>query len=212
MRHNEPVWHREVLNSDEARTLGNLQTLGVLERWYLAGGTGLALHLGHRRSHDLDFMTADPVDPEALIHRMQTLSGFAVAAVAPETLHATVQGTKVSFLAYPYPVLFPFAAFLGVNVADPRDIACMKLSAIASRGVRRDFVDLYFVARQYGLEQLLAWFGQKYATVRYSRTHLLKSLQYFEAVDCEPMPDLLTPLTWDDVKQFFAREVARLSA
>jgi hypothetical protein len=211
MDKNEPVWHREVIDAQVERTLRDLQTLGVLGPCYLAGGTGLALHCGHRRSHDLDFFSLDPIDPEALIRKMKTLPAFALASQAPDTVHATVQDTKVSFLAYPYLVLFPCTTFLGVGVADPRDIACMKLSAIASRGSKRDFVDLYVVAKQYGLAQVLAWFRQKYAAVNQSLVHVLKSLTYFEDADREPMPDLLVPLSFADVKRFFTAEVPRLS-
>lgn len=211
MQHNEHMWHREVIGEQVERTLKSLQALGVLDRFNLAGGTGLALHLGHRRSHDLDFMSPDPVDPEALIRRMKTFAGFAVKAVAPDTLHAEVEGTKVSFFAYPYRALFPFESFLGVNVADPRDIACMKISAIASRGVKRDFVDLYFVAKRYGVPQLLEWFKQKYAEVHLSLRHVRKSLTWFEDAEDQPMPDMLVPLLWEEVKRFFMDEVPRLA-
>jgi hypothetical protein len=211
MESNEHLWHREVINPQVERSLHDLQALGVLDRCYLAGGTGLALHLGHRRSHDLDFFSRDPVEPEVLIRRMKTLAGFALASQAPDTLHVTFQSIKVSFLAYPYPVLFPFATFLGVNVADPRDIACMKLSAISNRGTKRDFVDLYLMAKQCGLAHLLEWFKQKYADVNHSLTHVLKSLSWFEDADKEPMPDMLAPLLWEDVKRFFRGEASRLS-
>jgi len=211
MESSEHVWHREAIDPQVERGLHDLQTLGVLDRCYLAGGTGLALHLGHRRSHDLDFFSRDPVEPEMLIRRMKTLAGFALASQAPDTLHVTIQGIKVSFFAYPYPVLFPFAGFLGVKVADPRDIACMKLSAIANRGTKRDFVDLYLVAKQCGLAHLLEWFKQKYADVNHSLTHVLKSLSWFEDADKEPMPDMLAPLSWEDVKRFFRGEASRLS-
>jgi hypothetical protein len=211
MESNEHVWHREVINPQAERTLHDLQALGVLDRCYLAGGTGLALHLGHRRSRDLDFFSLDSVEPEALIRRMKSLAGFALMAQGPNTLHVTVQGIKVSFLAYPYPVLFPSAPFQGVKVADPRDIACMKLSAVASRGTKRDFIDLYAVAKLYGLAQLLEWFKQKYAGVSHSLTHLLKSLTWFEDAEKDPMPDLLAPLPWEEVKRFFQSEASRLS-
>ena len=210
MESNEHIWHREVIDPQVERSLHDLQTLGVLDRCYLAGGTGLALHLGHRRSHDLDFFSRDPVEPETLTRRMKTLAGFALASQAPDTLHVTIQSIKVSFLAYPYPVLFPLATFLGVSVAHPRDIACMKLSAIASRGTKRDFVDLYLMANQCSLAHLLEWFKQKYADVNHSLTHVLKSLTWFEDADKEPMPDMLTPLSWEDVKRFFRVEASRL--
>ena len=200
-----------MINAQVEGALYDLRTHGVLDRCYLAGGTGLALHLGHGRSNDLDFFSQDSLKPEALIRRMKTLAGFALASQAPDTLHATVQSIKVSFLAYPYAVLFPFANFLGVNVADARDIACMKLSAIASRGTKRDFVDLYVASDQYGLAQLLECFKQKYPEVNYSLTHLLKSLTWFEDADKEPMPDMLAPLSWEGVKRFFRSEASRLS-
>jgi hypothetical protein len=211
VENNEFVWHREVIDPQVERTLNDLRTLGVLERCYLAGGTGLALHLGHRRSHDLDFFSRDAIDTEALTRRMKSLAGFALAAEAQDTLHVTIQGVKVSFLAYPYPVLFPFVAFQSVNVADPRDIACMKLSAIASRGTKRDFIDLYMTSKQYGVAQVLEWFRRKYADVNPSPTHLLKSLTWFEDAEKDPMPDLLGPLTWEAVKKFFRSEAPRLA-
>jgi hypothetical protein len=211
MEHNEHVWHREAISPLVEDALRDLRELGILDRCYLAGGTGLALHLGHRRSQDLDFFSGEPVEPEILIQKMQTLAGFALVAKSTETVHATVQGTKISFLGYAYPLLFPLEMFLGVPVADPREIACMKLGAIAGRGTRRDFVDLYVVAKQYGLSQLLEWFRQKYAQANYSLVHVLKSLTYFEDAEKDPMPDMLEPFAWETVKRFFSSEVPRLS-
>jgi hypothetical protein len=87
---NEHAWHREVIEPQVERALHDLRILGVLDPCYLAGGTGLALHFGHRRSQDLDFFSRDPLEPQALIQRMKTLVGFALASQAPGTLHATV--------------------------------------------------------------------------------------------------------------------------
>ena len=211
MENKEHVWHREVIGQQVERTLRDLRECGVLDRCYLAGGTGLALHLGHRRSQDLDFMSPEPVAPDALIQKLQKLAGFGLESQAPNTLHATIRRIKVSFLAYPYPLLFSFMIFLGVKVADPRDIACMKLSAIASRGTKRDFVDLYVVSKQYDVSQVLEWFKQKYAQVNQNVMHVLKSLAYFEDAEKDPMPDMLEPLSWGEVKRFFLAETSRLS-
>jgi Nucleotidyl transferase AbiEii toxin, Type IV TA system len=211
MENKEHVWHREVISREVERAFRHLHELGVLGRCYLAGGTGLALHLGHRRSQDLDFFSFEPVEPEALVQKMQTLAGFALVAKATETLQATIQGIKVSFFGYDYPILFPLETFLDVPVADPRDIACRKLGAIAGRGTRRDFVDLYVVAKQYGLSRLLEWFQQKYAQANYSMVHVLKSLTYFEDAEKDPMPDMLEPFSWEEVKRFFSSEVPHFS-
>jgi hypothetical protein len=87
----------------------------------------------------------------------------------------------VSFLGYAHPRLFPTARFLDVNVADPRDIACMKVSAIASRGTKRDFVDVYMATQRCGFAEHLQLFDRKYAQTRYNKIHLLKSLTFFGA-------------------------------
>jgi predicted nucleotidyltransferase component of viral defense system len=210
MQSNDASWHREVLNEAVEQTLKDLLDAHALESFYLAGGTGLALYLGHRRSVDLDFFKTEALEVEALLERLQQIPGLALVAKGPATLHTMIQGTKTSFMGYDYPVLYPFGSFLGIKVAELRDIAGMKISAVASRGSRRDFVDLYVASQKYGLEKLLRTFREKFAKVNYSMVHVLKSLTYFEDAEHEPMPDMLVPLAWDAVKQFFWREVPPL--
>jgi hypothetical protein len=210
MNETEHVWHREVIGQHVERSLGELHAIPAAAHFYLAGGTGLALHLGHRRSVDLDFFLGEDFDVEAVLQKIQRLEGFSLVSKSPGTIYANVRETKVSFIAYAYPLLFPFTQFLGANIADPRDIGCMKISAIAGRGTKRDFVDLYVLAQRYGLDQLFVWFKTKFAQTNYSMVHVLKSLAYFEEAEQDPMPDMLVPVSWNDVKQFFAREAARL--
>jgi hypothetical protein len=141
---------------------------------------------------------------------MQMLDGFALVQKAPYTLHVTLKQTKLSFFGFPYPVLYPTVEFEGIAIADPRDIACMKLSAIASRGTKRDFVDLYLCSRHYGIAEILRMFGQKFRKANYSRVHLLKSLAYFADAEKDPMPRMLAAVGWDEVKQYFLQETPRL--
>jgi hypothetical protein len=208
--HGGGAWHREVITAATEATLRSFRNASLLDGFYLAGGTGLALQIGHRVSLDLDFFAADLFDEESLLQRIQALDDFSLIAKAPHTLHAVIQGTKVSFLGYAYPVLFDFGQFQAVAVADSRDIACMKISAIASRGTKRDFVDLYVSAQQFGLQNLLQWFDRKYTQARYNKLHILKSLTFFGDAEKDPMPHMLVPLAWDEVKQFFLQEVPRL--
>lgn len=200
------VWHNQAITPAVEQTLIALQERSLLSGFYLAGGTGLALQLGHRRSLDLDFFRREPFSEEQLLQQMQQLPGFFLVGRDRQTLHVHIRGVKVSFLGFAYPVLFPLTPFLGVPVADSRDIACMKISAIASRGTRRDFVDLFMVAQQEGLKALLNVFQQKFAEANYSLVHVLKSLTYFDDADGEPMPDMLVPASWEAVRQFFREQ------
>ena len=205
------AWHPAAIGPATRRALRGLRGCPSLKPFYLAGGTGLALRLGHRVSVDLDFFTPGRVDPDCLLRELR--SGFGrVKAVALDsgTLHVHADSVKVSFLGYPYPQLYPFGHFENVAVADPRDIACMKLSAISGRGTRRDFVDLFAIAQIYGLATLLSLFDRKYAGVTYSRIHLLKSLTYFEEANQEGSPNLPADLDWEAVKRFFEDQVVLL--
>ncbi|HYW47962.1 MAG TPA: nucleotidyl transferase AbiEii/AbiGii toxin family protein [Bryobacteraceae bacterium] len=208
--HEDRPWHHEVVAGGTEDAMRGLHAASLLAGFYLAGGTGLALWFGHWLSHDLDFFASELFDEESFLQRVQGQEGFSLIAKAPHTLHAAIQGTKVSFLGYAYPVLFPFARFSDVAVADPRDIACMKISAIASRGTKRDFIDLYVSAQRFGLAILLQLFARKYAQAGYSKIHILKSLTFFDDAGKDPMPDMLIPLEWDPVTQFFLQEVPRL--
>lgn len=123
MQNSDPLWYPEVITPTMAETLRKLAEASVLNHYYLAGGTGLALQLGHRRSVDFDFVAHAPFDVDSLVQRLQPLGELAVIAKGGDSLHAHVAGTKVSFLVFDYPVLFPFAVFQGVRVADVRDIA-----------------------------------------------------------------------------------------
>ena len=206
--HEDGVWHREVITASTEATLRTLRDAHIVDRFYLAGETGLALQFGHRLSLDLDFFATVQFDEETLLQRVHKLEEFSLVAKAPYTLHTTIGATKVSFLGYAYPVLFPEIRFLEVAVADLRDIACMKVSAIASRGTKRDFIDLYVSAQRFGLTEVLQLFDRKYAQTHYSRIHILKSLTFFGDAEKDPMPHMLIPLDWGEVKRFFLREVS----
>lgn len=208
----EPMsWHSEVISPRVAATAKTLASVRTLRDFYLAGGTALALYRGHRRSVDLDFFNLRPFDEDNLIANLGGVPGLAIISKSPQTVYCHVSGTKVSFIGYSYPLLFPTLDFDGLTVADERDIACMKLSALASRGSRRDFVDVYVVAREYGMPQLLELFRRKFATANYNLLHVWKSLTYFTDAEKEPMPDMLVSLSWEEVKRFFVNEAKRLS-
>ena len=210
MSHESAAWHPDTVSLALQQTLTELQQASVLLPFYLAGGTGLALQLGHRHSEDLDFFASESFDSELVLQNLGRLGGLSVLAKSPQTLHVQFRGAKVSFLDYTYRLLLHLAVFQGAKVADARDIACMKISAIAGRGTKRDFIDLYFAAQRYGLPRLLELFQEKFPEVNYSSIHLLKSLTYFEDAEKDPSPDMLLPLSWEEVKEFFRREAPRL--
>ncbi|GAH93373.1 unnamed protein product [marine sediment metagenome] len=197
------------------KTKANLEILtreGMLKTFYLAGGTGAALQLRHRVSLDLDFFTEKDIDAKTLIQKIKTRGEISIERETENTLIGIFYGTRVSFLKYDYPLLFDLKQIKEINVADLRDIGCMKIDAISSRGMKRDFIDLFFICKEViSLKNLLSLFKRKYKSVNYNMMHILKSLTYFEDAESNPMPRMTVPVSWQEIKSFFKKEIKKIN-
>lgn len=183
------------------------------QQFYLGGGTALAIHLGHRRSVDFDWFTRERLaDPLYLARDLSDQDiAFVTRDIERGTLHGSVSGVQVSFLEYRYPLLQPLVAWpmFGCILASPEDLACMKLSALAQRGAKKDFVDVYALGIKYcSLSDMLGWYQQKYAVT--DLTHVLYSLAYFDDADRERMPRMFWDSNWRTIKQTIAQWLQEL--
>lgn len=152
----------KTISKQTKNSLEELSNLEIVKQFYLAGGTAMALQLGHRTSLDLDFFTKKNFSEEKLISVLKDKGKFKLNKKEEQTIHGIFNGTKVSFIYYPYPLVYKVNKFLGVNLADVKDIACMKLDAVATRGSKKDFIDLYVLFKDfYSLEKILIIFKKK---------------------------------------------------
>ena len=196
------TWHPEVLARRQQRVLAQIGPILTKLGFYLAGGTAVALHLGHRRSVDLDWFTPEGLDdPLNLAQELRDQGiAFVTDQVAPGTLHGAVKGVRVSFLRYRYPQLANLRSWSGgIYLAARADLAAMKISAITRRGAKKDFVDIYALTRRsISLTQMLGWYQEKHGV--HDLAHVCYSLAYFDDADRERMPKMLWKVTWRTVK------------
>jgi hypothetical protein len=179
----------------------------ALAGWTLAGGTGLAFRLGHRRSEDLDFFRTDNMDVRELHEVFSRHGPYETLQEADHTLTVIIHKTKLSFFRVRDPFLFASTSFRFFAIADVRDIALMKLAAISGRGSRKDFVDLYMILRDRpSLRDYFELLPRKYGASRINVYHILKSLVFFDDANAEPAPRMLLPFDWKECKAFFVRE------
>lgn len=205
--------HESVLPEHSLNLLDQLATLPdpALQGWTLAGGTGLAFHFGHRISEDLDFFRTDTMDVRCLHDCLQTVGSYETLQEAEHTLTVLIANTKMSFFCVQDPFLFSGVKHRFFTLADVRDIALMKLTAVSGRGSRKDFVDLFFILQQPPfLQEYFEWLPRKYPPDRLNAYHILKSLTYFEDAEREPMPTMRMPFRWENCKAFFVREARSL--
>lgn len=181
---------------------------GITQPFYLAGGTALALQIGHRHSVDLDFFSEKKFSVKRIVKNLSDIGRVTVTFEDPESVSIELGGAKLSFLHYPYRLIFPFVQWSGYGeLADVRDIACMKIDAIASRGTKRDFVDFYYLLKRYSLREFLTFFGKKYENVNYNTLHIMKSLVYFADAENETMPKQAKSTPWKSIKKTIIEEV-----
>ena len=204
--------HAEILTADQIAVLERVKPLRALRRFYLAGGTALGLRHGHRRSVDFDWFRPDAFSGRRLTTSLEDRFGAIERLPSgPSTLYVRLYGVTASFFKLPYELLEPVEPTpWGFGLASDRDIAAMKLEAIAGRGARKDFVDLYLLCTKgLALEAIFDLFERKYGAGRIERYHRLRALAYFDDAEREPMPDMIAPIAWADVRAFFEKEAAR---
>jgi Nucleotidyl transferase AbiEii toxin, Type IV TA system len=204
--------HGETLRSAQAALLKKLGGPATERGFYLAGGTALAIHLGHRRSDDFDWFTQAPIlNPEDLGARLRG-QGFTLGEqqIMPGTLHAVIDGLHVSFLEYRYGLLKSLVAWpdYECQLAAVEDICCMKLAAIADRGAKKDFVDVHAIATttELSLSQMLRLYCEKYETAEVAT--VIYALSYFDDAEQDPMPEMLLGISWPEVKEEVSSWVA----
>ncbi len=208
----EEVWgvHADVLPPQTQGLLPRLVALLEANGFLLCGGTALALRLGHRYSDDLDFLTQESFDAAALARKIA--GDFPEATDlewAPETVHAVIDGVKTSFIRQKGLRLTAEGEIAGVPLADLKTLAILKLNALAGRGERKDFIDLYALGLTGSSVADLYRLGEAQLP-QLAPAHLLRSMVHFEDAEHSPMPKMIAPWSWDEVRRFFERGVREL--
>lgn len=205
--------HWDILDQERQALLPAL-SLVKAQGFYLAGGTALALQLGHRTSIDFDFYTASnwhEILP--LETALRQVMSFTTDHIADGTLIGHCNTVELSFFRYQYPLIAPLIDTDSLHVAAVADIAAMKMVALSQRGLRRDFIDIHAIATQYGMREVFAWTQKKFPQL--DAYILLRALTYFEDADSDPADArirLLQPVEWSQVKQYCiaaARELGK---
>jgi predicted nucleotidyltransferase component of viral defense system len=183
--------------------------LPALAEFNLAGGTALALQIGHRISVDLDFFGDVNFEPIEILDALQDIAEVSIISQSRAILILNTSGVKTDFVRYRYPLLQPVNEIDGIRLLSTLDIGAMKLAAITNRGRKRDFFDLFFLLQTYTLRNLFDAYNAKYRDG--SEFLVLKSVTYFEDAEEDDVPAVFdTSLSWELVKRTIEKEAKKL--
>jgi len=204
--------HERTLSDNAQNALARLGKSEILKDCYLAGGSALALHLGHRKSFDFDFYTRKKLLVDEIAAELHRIGDFTTTLLEPpHTLLGDFQNVKFSLFRYDYPLIKSLIRFKNISLASKEDIGAMKLSAITGRATKRDYIDLYFLSRLYPLDKLLDFYIKKYGDLGNNIYSIIKALGFFEDAETDQMPRMIKEVSWEKVKEYF-RDQTRLLA
>ena len=191
--------HTETVAASTLDLLKRLQRLPELSNTRLVGGTALALHIGHRKSVDLDLFGR--FDPSVSYRKLLADAGYSVEGAENGAVQSlVVDNVKVVLVNYPYPWMDDAIEGEDIRLAGLKDIAAMKLSAVANRGRKKDFIDVARLLDVFSLDQMLSFYKEKFSVSELSFP--LRGLMYFDDAEDDPMPEIFDGnLTWDGVKK-----------
>jgi len=195
--------------------LKSLQTLDALSGYFLVGGTALSLQIGHRESVDIDLFTRDDLNKDEIFDILNRDYGgnYQIHNIQNTILQVSVNDVKVDFVKYDYRLIEEVKSEDGIRFLGIKDIAAMKLMAIANRGDQaKDFVDVYYLLKEMSLGDMFEYYRQKYRQGDISTVK--RSLIYFDDVtenNWASVKLLNGTLSAGEVKRVITEEVLRFN-
>ena len=172
----------------------------------------MALQIGHRTSIDFDFYTKTLFRQEILYRRFsEQVKDLERRQAAWGTLILKAGQVDISLFYYNYPIICPLVKTQDFDLLSLEDIAAMKLEAIIQRGIKRDFVDIYFLLRLFGLRKLFHFAEEKYGKA-FNLYQALLALLYFQDAEAEREQKryrLIQQVAWDDVKKEIIKQAEK---
>lgn len=221
----------EVLDNNGWYVCATVGRSKLARQYYLAGGTALALQLNHRKSFDLDFFrigTHEKINFNGILKELREIlrqEDISVELRKSDQTIIEISGIKVTFLAYPFPLVNPLIEgqklsqnLSGIKLAHSSEIALMKAYALGRRITFRDYIDLYFLLKhrlvsiKYILEKASKKFMIDKETV-FSPKLFLQQLVYTRDIeDKEAAIDTLLgeKVSSKEIEEFLRQEVMKV--
>lgn len=160
--------------------------LPELNSFYLAGGTALALQIGHRRSIDFDLASPDPIVPfdleRDLVNKEYNIEKIFTATT--DELSVLINGIRITFFSFPFHVKHKITWQHGkITVPDILELGAMKAYALGRRSKWKDYVDLYFLLKSHVTLTELIETAKDIFSTHFNTKLFREQLCYFEDMD-----------------------------
>lgn len=153
----------------------------------LMGGTALAIHLGHRKSEDLDIFVHDFFDPLALLEGLAEHGPVECEYRSENALNCIFGDVKLQFLSAAGQQRIEQGRKVGMmTVGSFPDVVATKLKVVGDRGELRDYYDLMCVELMASIDamRMIEWYCRRYGVSMTDQSvyHIVRALGSFHDV------------------------------
>jgi hypothetical protein len=194
--------HKEILSENQLELLPLVKQF--IREYYLAGGTAIALYIGHRRSIDFDLFKFNTLNPKKIVSEISTFDyPYTITRRVTEQMNVTIHDVKFTFFQYPFKIDAKCRFENYLMLPELIDLVAMKAYALGRRSKWKDYVDLFFILKNYySVEQISKRAGEIYDQL-FSEKLFRAQLAYFEDIDySEPIEYLIPCETNNEIKKF----------
>ena len=194
--------HREILSENQLELLPLVQQF--IHEYYLVGGTAIALHIGHRRSIDFDLFKFNSLNPKNIVDKITAFkTPYIITRRVTEQLNAIIHDVKFTFFQYPFKIEAKCRFEDKLKLPELLDLAAMKAYALGRRSKWKDYVDLYFIVKNYySVDQISQRAGEIYDQL-FSVKLFRAQLAYYKDIDySEPIEYIIPAVSDVEIKEF----------
>jgi len=172
--------------------------------FYLVGGTAIAIHLGHRRSIDFDLFTFSDLRKSRIKRALLEIPFKQVPIFEDyDQLHLFINEVKITFFSYPYKIEHPIKIDSILSIPSLLSLAAMKAFALGRRSKWKDYVDLYFIIRDFYSIEEISVEASKIFTQQFSEKLFREQLAFHKDIDyTEPVEYLVEPVSDEVIRSF----------
>ena len=181
-----------------------------LSKFVLVGGSALALHIKHRKSEDLDFFTYDnnTFDIQEIKKLVNKLNGK-IVNISDTQIDVFIDEVKVTFFDAKWNFLKP-KKIRNCNIATLEQLAIMKTNVLFLRAKYRDYYDMYFLVKQFGIKRIYEMSKDIIEGINFKL--FATALIFIDDIEDENI-DYLEPeieLSLIDIQRFFEKELKEI--
>lgn len=189
--------HKEILSEKQQELLPLIRQFS--REYYLAGGTAVALHIGHRRSIDYDLFKFSSVNHKKNIDKIAgSRLPYEVTWREAGQMNVTLGEVKLTFLEYPFQIAAARKFEDIIKVPELIDLAAMKAYALGRRSKWKDYVDLYFIFKHYFSVGQISARASEIFDQMFSEKLFRGQLSYFEDIDYSEEVEYIVPEVPED--------------